>query len=44
MGILAIKYIENLERMEMKHESEGEVNVDDIGNERDRSMKRTKQT
>jgi hypothetical protein len=28
-----IKYVENLERMVMNHESEGEVNVDDTGNE-----------
>jgi hypothetical protein len=43
MGILMIKYVENWERMVMKHESEGEVNVDDTGNERERYMKRTKQ-
>ena len=38
-----IKYVENLERLVMKHESEDEVNVDDTGNERDMYMKRTKQ-
>jgi len=43
MGILVIKYVENLERLVMKHESEDEVNVDDTGNERDMYMKRTKQ-
>ena len=43
MGILVIKYVENLEMMVMKRESEGKVNVDDTGNERDRYMKRTKQ-
>ena len=37
-----IKYVETLERMVMNHESEGEVNVADTGNERDRYMKRTK--
>jgi hypothetical protein len=37
------KYVDNLERIVMKHESEGEVNVDDTGNERDRNMKRMKQ-
>jgi hypothetical protein len=36
MGTLVIKYLENLERMVMKRGSEGEVNVDDTGNERDR--------
>jgi len=43
VGILVIKYVENLERLVMKHESEGEVNVDDTGKERGRCMKRTKQ-
>jgi hypothetical protein len=28
MGILVIKYVENLNRIVMKHKNEGEVNVD----------------
>jgi hypothetical protein len=36
------KYVDNLERIVMKHESEGEVNLHDTGNERDRNMKRIK--
>jgi len=43
MGILVFKYVENLERLVMKREREGEVNVDDTGNERDRYKKRMKQ-
>ena len=38
-----IKYVENLNRIVMKHKSEGEVNVDDTGNDRDRNMKSMKQ-
>jgi hypothetical protein len=39
MEILMTKYVDNLERIVMEHESEGEVNVHDTGNERYRNMR-----